>query len=945
MGAVLSDRLTFAVLGQVVAVRSTVPVDLERPRQRAVLTYLLLNGGRLTTTERLIDAVWGDRSPATARAQVHADIAALRRQLGTELALNSVNGGYRLDLQPDQLDLDIFHQHIESARTLADGDPETAALLLRQALDLWRGAALDGINAAFVDAARVRLDEQRLRTVERLADLELTLGRAADLVAELDSWVRAEPLRESLRSRLMIALHRTGRRADALTMMRAYRQTLADEHGMDPGPELLRTEHMIRQEDPDQPVRQNRHPATETHRMPARFLPRDIADFTGRIGELHHLDTLTAGVSASASAVIAIGGVGGTGKTALAVHWAHRHAQRFPDGQIFVDMQSYGREPELSADHAIVHLLRQLGHSPELIPQDRAHARELYRSSLSGRALLLLIDNAGHIDQVRPLLAPTGCVTLITSRAQLTGLVARDGGHLLTLSEMTQDDANRLVLRVLGERGVREPDAVAELAAACGHLPLALRIAAANIVGHAASTVADQVGRLHRADRVSALTVDGDPDSNLRVVFDHSCDVLGDGTRAVFGIAGRLPGLTFTADTVAAASGRSIRDAGSELGRLVSAHLVTAVDETVGMVRFGMHDLVRAYAAGLPGPGDEMGARISDWYLRVAHASATVLAPHLRAVTPHIVYEPQRMPFGDDQQAVLEFLNAESSNLLPAARYAIGHGHPRAAWQMFYLLIGYFERGHRAALALAMGGCAVEAAVADGDPVGERISRSTLGALLNTAHRPAEAVVQLLPCVGLAQQVGNLKAEANAHHNLGRAYGQLGRDGHAARSYARALTAFRATGDIHNTGMTMNNLGGLHMRTGQFDVARRWLDDAMEVWSGLDRPDGKIHTLLNLGQLCQMRHDYAAAAAHLRQARAAAVATAHRGLEIEAIQSLGELTMAMGDSDEARSLFQTGLTLSIAVGDSYQERILRELLDAALESGGTDASRHDRPTA
>jgi DNA-binding SARP family transcriptional activator/tetratricopeptide (TPR) repeat protein len=910
-------------------------VDLERPRQRSVLAYLLLNSGYTVATERIIDAIWGEDVPATARAQVQADIAALRRQLGADLALSSEGGGYRLDLAPDQLDLHMFRRYVEAARTVIDHDPDAAAGHLRQAINLWRGVALDGITAAYAEAARVQLHEQRLRAYERLADIELALGRTADLVVDLDQWVRDEPMSERLRGALMIAMHRTGRRAEALGLMRSYRQTLATEHGLDPGPDLLRIERMILREHPDL-----LEPPSPPPRRTVTFLPRDIPDFTGRDVELDRLDGLAA-TPGSAGAVIAIGGPGGIGKTAIAVRWAHRHADEFPDGHLFVDMQSYSHEPALSADHALTQLLRQLGHEPESIPHDPVHARELYRSSLSGRTVLVLIDNAGHVDQVRPLLAPAGCVTLITSRARLVGLVARDGAHLLSLPELAPADAIRLVRRVIGERGTREPDAVAELAEACGRMPLALRIAAANIVSRA-GPVADQVARLRREDRLSELRVDGDPDSDLRNVFDRSYEVLPDRARAAFRAAGCLPGVTFTGDAVAAALGIVVDDAAYALEQLSGAHLVNVVDTLGGVTRYAMHDLVRAYAAGLPEAGDDPSERICAWYLAVAYAACAVLMPHLRAVTPVITHPPSRLPFGDDHRSVMEFLDAEGPNLPAAARYAIEHGHLAAAWQMFYFLIGYFDRAHRSALAIAVGTYAVEAAVAAGDPIGERISRASLGAMLNSAYRPEEAITQLLRCVELARDVGNGKAEGNAHHNLGRAYRQIDRFDDALASYERALAAFRAAGDVPNIGMTLNNLASVHLETGRYDEAVRRLDEAMAVWADIGRPDGEIRTRLTFARLHHLRGDHDGALDHLRRARASAEAIGHRNLQVEAVCGLGEVSLATGDREAAAALFETALTLSIEAGDTRRTDMLRRLRESALAVRDESPSRERR---
>jgi DNA-binding SARP family transcriptional activator len=893
------------VLGRVAAARGEVTISLERPRQRTVLAYLLLNRRRVAATERLIEAVWADRPPGTARAQIQTDIAALRRQLGPGLDLSSVSGGYHLDLDPDQLDLDLFQQHVEAARTLADTGPEAAVVRLRAALALWRGTALDGVSAAFVDDARVNLDEQRLRAYERLADLELDLDRAADVVVDLDAWVRAEPLRESLRSRLMIALYRTGRQAEALAVMRSYRRLLADEHGLDPGPELRATEDMILRGRPDRPRSPAQATGTVSRRPPTRYVPRDIADFTGRTAELGRLDAFVAGASAAGGAVVAIAGPGGMGKTALAVHWAHRRADLFPDGQLFVDMRSHGRDPELTADDAIAQLLRQLGHAPDRIPRERVHARELYRSSLAGRRLLIVVDNAGTVEQVRPLLASTGCVTLVTSRARLAGLVARDGAHPLALGEMTDDDAGRLVVRLVGERGTREPDAVADLVQACGHLPLALRIAAANVVSRTSSTVADQVSRLRSGDRLSALRVEDDPDSNLRVVFDQSYDALGDGAGSplarMFRLLGTLPGPDISVRAAAGAAAVSPGEALRYLDALCAANLLVERSPH----RFVMHDLIRAYAAEIAASYDssqelaDARIRFYDYCLHTAHAAGLVRYPARRTFTLDPPVDGITVDRFDSEDDAYAWFEAEHRVLVAAIRSGGDDGPDLVTINLTQVLVTYLDRAGHWADRVTTNLAALRCAQRSNVPAEAAYLHISLGFAYVQMAELDLAIEQFTVGMEINHALGNVAEEARAHVGLTHALEPAARYAEAAFHSDAAADLYRGAGNQMGLARALNAAGWCHARMGSYDLAlNRCLEAVSLFGASIDR-HGEAGTWDSLGYIHHQTGAYAEATRCFHRAIDIYRSTGDVFREAETLMHLAASDLDSGCPDDA----------------------------------------------
>ncbi|MDT4986202.1 MAG: hypothetical protein QOI74_296, partial [Micromonosporaceae bacterium] len=521
-------------------------------KQRRMLALLLLRPNRPVEIGELAAVGWDDDVPHAGRRQVQNAIAALRAVLTRAGGIiDTVDGGYLLRVGPDELDVLVFERMVRHARTVTD---------FRAALDLWRGPALAGLaGGALAEEARP-LDESRLAALEDRLDLELAAGQHESLVDELQHLVAAHPLRERLVGQLMLALHRCGRATEAAAAYEELSARLAEELGIDPGTEIRRVQASL-----DTSGRQ-------AAPRPAQ-LPADVSVFTGRISDLTRLDALlAAGESAGAVVVAAIVGTAGLGKSALAVHWAHRVRERFPDGQLHVNLRGYAPTAPVRPLDALARFLRALGVAPDAIPTELDAAVTLYRSILTGKRVLVVLDNAATADQIRPLLpANPASVALVTSRDQLSELVDSDGAHRLTLDRLTADEAVELLARILGaerlgaddrgaerlgadDRGAERlgaDDHGAELARLCAYLPLALRIAAANLADQPSLAVADYVAKLRGGDRLTALQIEGDPRAAVRATIDLSYAARPEPVRRLLRLLALAPGPDVTPESAA----------------------------------------------------------------------------------------------------------------------------------------------------------------------------------------------------------------------------------------------------------------------------------------------------------------------------------------------------------------------------------------------------------
>jgi DNA-binding SARP family transcriptional activator len=595
-------------------------------QQRLVAALLLLEAGRTVPVERLVDELWGERPPPSAAATVRGYVMRLRRLLGggPGSPLVTRGRGYELVAEDGDIDARVFSGLVTSARqALAGGHPETAAAKLSQGLALWRGPALADVPARLaVTAEAERLGQLRLAAVEDWLGVQLELGAHAEVVDEAQRLVAEHPLRERLWARLMLAQYRCGRRAEALDAYLRARRVLVEELGLEPGPELHELQRAVLAGQPEllAPAHQGAVAIAAPARVVPAQLPAEVAAFSGRQAALEQLDShLPDQGERQSPAIVLIAGTAGVGKTALAVHWAHRVRDRFPDGQLYVDLRGWAAGAPLRPIDALAGFLPALGVPAAEVPHQVEQAAALYRSLLAGKRVLIVLDNARSPGQVRPLLpASPGCAVVLSSRDQLRGLVARDGAVRLDLDVLAPREARTLLTRLLSaERVTAEPEAAAELVRLCGHLPLALRIAAANLSGRPRTTVAAYAAELATGDRLRALEAGEDADAAVRVAFDRSYAALPAAARRLFRLLGLVPGTGICPPAAAALAATDDAAAAVLLDRLASAHLAGEHAPN----RYVLHDLLRRYAADRASaedsPADREAAlgRLLDHYL------------------------------------------------------------------------------------------------------------------------------------------------------------------------------------------------------------------------------------------------------------------------------------------------------------------------------------------
>jgi DNA-binding SARP family transcriptional activator len=585
-------------------------VDIGHARRRCVLAVLLAGANRVLSADELIGRVWGQRGlPGDPRNTLHTYISLLRRLLAAagDVNITLQAGGYKLAADATSIDMHRFGALIRQAR--GSDDDAHAAALLQEALGLWRGDPFARLDTPWINSARAALAAQRHTAQLELADAQLRLGQHAVVVARMSGLIAAYPLDEELAGQYMTALYRSGRRSDALAHYQLIRQRLAGELGTEPGPALRLVREQVRRADQSlggQPS--GGSPALEAPREAPRQLPMDVVNFVGHDLQLAKLDRLLTSAASlrkgrqfadgkAATALAVIYGLPGAGKTSLAVHWAHQVAQQFPDGQLYVNLHGYDPGPPVTAEEALGGFLRALGVPRHDIPAGPAERAAMFRSLLASRQMLLLLDNASRIGQVRPLLPGNpACVTVVTSRSWLTGLGARDGALCMDIGPLSQQEAVGLLRGLIGPRPDASPALLAALAEQCGGLPLALRMAAELAPARLAIPLAQLAADLADPQRrLDVLEEAEDPQSSLRAVFSWSVRQLDPATRAVFLAAGLHPGADISAHEAAALAGITVGLAGQALDRLSRASLIR--DTAPG--RYAMHDLLRAYAREL----------------------------------------------------------------------------------------------------------------------------------------------------------------------------------------------------------------------------------------------------------------------------------------------------------------------------------------------------------
>jgi DNA-binding SARP family transcriptional activator/tetratricopeptide (TPR) repeat protein len=973
----------FGVLGAVEARINGRPVDLGHARQRCVLGVLLVEAGRPVAVDQLVDRVWGDDVPQRAVGALYSYLSRLRRAVAAapEVEIRRQPGGYLLTVDPQAVDVHRFRRLVTLART-SDSDQSTAELLA-QALGLWRGEPFAGLDTPWLTSTRHMLLSERFAAELDRNDVLLRLGRHAELLPALAAATAEHPLDERLAEQSMVALYRCGRQADADEQYRRIRRCLADELGSDPGPALRRLHERILAADPALTVPAGDAPAPDPQLaaaapVPAQ-LPADVRAFAGRTGELAALDRLLpqpdgldpALPAATAVTIAVLSGTAGVGKSALAVRWAHRVREAFPDGQLYVNLRGYDAEQPVAAADALAWFLTALGVRGPEIPVEIDERAGRYRSELAGRRMLVLLDNASSVEQVRPLLPGTGsCLVLITSRDSLPGMVAVHGAERLNLDLLPLPDAVGLLRRLIGARVDREPSAAAELAAACARLPLALRIGAELAAARTDVSLAELVAELaDHQGRLDLLDAGGDPRAEVRAVFSWSYQNLPADAARAFRLLGVHPGVSVHVDAAAALTGAGTGEARRLLGLLTRASLIQAS----GGGRYGMHDLLRAYAAELATLHDSAADRT---------AALTHLFDHYltRSVAAMDVLYPAETPAMGDPDAARSWIEAERPNLAATCIYGAAHGWHRHAVDLAETLFRYLDAGGPVAEAVTVTAAAAAAARAVGDREAQARALTNLGRLHRRQGQLDRAADTYRQALTLYAGAGDRAAEAGALRNLGSVHWRQGHYRQAAEHYQQALTLYRELGDAGGQADALVRLGLVDERLGDEARAAERLQPALDLFAQLgDRfseayvlsllarlrhqPDqlelaavhleqslavvrqagdrtGEAYALTDLAAVHAGRGRLTEAAGHLRQAVVLHRRIGDRASEAEALNDLGQALRATGDAAEARTQHGEALALAREIGDRYEQARAHDGLAATYEvTGDPDRAR------
>ncbi|WP_329312257.1 tetratricopeptide repeat protein [Streptomyces sp. NBC_01278] len=942
----------YRILGPLDVQRAGEPVAITAPKERDLLSLLLLNADRPVPAEKLIDGIWGGAPPLTARTTLQNYVKRLRHALddcGTGRdVLATEPGGYVLRLDHGVLDLREFEGLTRGAAEASErGDDAAASARLRAALALWQGEALAGSRAdRLTQVEAPRLNESRMVAFENRVQADLRLGRHADVIGEIRSAIGNHPLRERLHGQLMLALYRSGRRGEALTAYQQARAQLVHELGLEPGPDLTALHRRVLAGDPAlmdaraprteaAPRGANRRTETAAGQPPPAQLPGSIQAFAGRIDALRRLDAMLPTIGTVPTGVVRtalITGQGGAGKTALAVHWGHRRRESFPDGQLYVNLRGHDVGRPLRPIDVLAGFLQAFGVDAQHIPVEADRAAALYRSLCAGRRMLVVLDNAHCADQVRPLFPGSSeCLVLVTSRDSLAGLVAREGATPLPLRMLEPGEAKEVLLNIIGAHRVdAEPEVADALTAACAYLPLAVAITAADLAVHPGRSLAEQAARL-TGDRLGALQVPGDEGTAIRSVLDMSFATLSPTAARMFRLFGVVPGGDLPLKAAAVLAGLDLQAAKTLLDELVRSHLL----EEHAPGRFSFHDLLRAYAAERVREEEEESAalkRLHAWYLGSTDNAVRLLQPE--ALRLPVESAGQGLGFADAAEA-LDWMDAERPNAVALVQHAAEHGPRKLAWTLADALRPYMMRRSYAVDWLAVGSAGLAAAEADGSLNGQAAAhRSLSSAYLNQSDYDM-SMLHDLRALELYRTIGSTHGEGAAHNSLCLAMWYVGDLKEALRHGERCMELGRSTGFRTGEAIATGNVGAILHEMGRLAEAEEQLTRALVLYDELGFPTAAALAERNLGAVL---HE----SGHPERARAALDRAAEiqrrLGNQVDIAYTFFWLAMTMIRSgDRAGALDHIDQGFEIATGEARAESYLyvgRALLSQSVGNQG-----------
>lgn len=907
----------YRILGPLEASVDSTPLNLGGARQRIVLATLLLDANRVVSVDRLVRAIYEEAPPATARAQLQISISALRRLFGVhgiDDVIRTHSHGYMVRAGHESLDALRFRTLVGKARKLRDaGQREDAAANYRQALGLWRGAALGGISGKVIRSGASRLTEQRITAVEEHIQLELALGKHSALVGELIGLIDEFPLRERLRGQLMLALYRSGRQAEALNVYRDTRKWMLGELGVEPDIRLRQLEHSILAAAPGLDLPEARNTAAPDTLAAAaphvpEMLPADIADFTGRDGLVadirNRLAPSAQDRSPLAVPIVSIVGKPGVGKTATAVHVAHEVAADFPDGQLFADLHG-GAPDTLGPTQILERFLRALGVRGTAIPDSVEERAEMYRALLAKRRMLIILDNVAGESQIRLLLPgkPTSAV-IITSRRHIGSLA---GAVRVDVTTFAPEQSTELLSRITGvERVASEPEATQALADLCGHLPLALRIAGARLAARPHWEIAELVERLE--DETRRLDELNYADVGIRASLSLTYDNMSEGARRFFrclAILDEGPFSTWTGMALLDLPETVVRELINELS---DAQLLDTAGAATGRHRqYKLHSLIRVFARERLAAEESAEAReaalsrVLGCFLFLMNEARhreygrdvlirshdVPLYPLPDKMVDRILAEP------------LHWFSQERESLLPCVRRAAVMGLTEHCWGLAVTAVTFMETlvclehwrdTHEVALA---------ASRKRGDRIGEAATLYSLGSLAVTKQDFATAEGHFLRSAEIFKDIGDELGSALAARGLGYLARMRGRRDEATAHYEAALKIFRESNSSVAVAYVLHNLAQLRLDNGDEAAAGPLLDEALQLSREGRGRRVEAQVLHRMGQTYMKRGEYEAALNSFdRVLEIARLIGDHTG-EAYALHGIGSARFRRGETDEA----------------------------------------------
>ncbi|MCW2878122.1 MAG: transcriptional regulator, family [Sphaerisporangium sp.] len=970
------DQPIFNVLGPLDVRLDGQSLRLGGIKPRMLLATLLLHANRVVSTSLLVEVLWPHRRPRSAVENLRTYVSSLRAGLaggGARTTIRARQSGYMIELRPEDLDLLGFEGLVaEARRSLAEGRTSEAVDRLSRALALWRGAPLADLpGSSLWDGRLAPLAEARLAAAEDLLAIQVALGQYTSAIGELRGLVVEHPFREGLWQQLMLALHWSGRQAEALRAYTTIRDRLVEELGIEPGAELRRAHAAVlaghrhateewsppgegpgagerpRVWDPsvagEQAVVRDpsvvREQAAIGHRPRPYQLPPDVPDFTGRAADVAALvGALAPDRTDGPPSITVVVGPPGVGKSALAVHCAHVVRAGYPDGQLYLDLAGTSLWPP-APDELLAEALRGLGMPEGAIP-DGVHERSaLYRSLLAGRDVLVLLDDAASAAQVRPLLPGSGCSVLVTSRRRITEL---PGTLQVELDMLAPDEAVALLREIVGaERLNREMDAASAIVRSCGYLPLAIRIAGARLVGRPGWSLRLLERRLDdEARRLSELRVG---DLEVRGSVDRSYRLLPDEAARAFRTLGLLGPHSVPAWVVDAALDRHRSD--DVVDDLVDANLLRQVGgDPTGGPRYRLHDLIRCDARERAQADPErhaLGRVVGAWLAIAEQATARLPTTMFGLMSPTAArWEPAEATVGQVTVNPLSWFDAEREALVGTVRLAADAGMADSAWGLAATLVPYFDlRGHYDAWR-STHQIALDAVRAKGDLRGEAALLRGLAQVYLYQDAYAESEEMFQRSYTIFREVGDHRGEAIAICGLGAVDQVRGERIRALRRFQRALGMFLGMGDQAGEAYARQAIGKVCLDSGDLAAASRWLDEALRLARSVGDRHREGCVFNHFGRLHDLAADFDRAMHFQDQALDIFESLGDRHCAAYAMQSLGRRRAVRGERMHASAQLERSRTIFQRLGDRSGEasatRMLGELHRAA---GRADLAR------